>query len=143
LAILRNNRPSLVWLPAVQTGVNPKTGKAIYEKGPKGRRTKLLPGLNLVDDDVVAFAKKHPVTKVWFKTGLPYGRGPILVVEEREPEDIHNMKLAEAKAVIDAETDEMKLAYWQEHDDRKGIKDAIEARLERLKAPPGSVTAQG
>lgn len=150
MAFIRNNRPSLVWLPAVQQkdskgrpAFNPATGKAMFVKGPHGRRTKCLPGLQEIDDEVVDFAKEHSVTKFWFEGGMPYNRGPILTVEDEEPMEINEMKPKDAKALISETSDPMLLDLWSKIDDRKSVQDAIEARLEKLKAPPGSAAAAG
>lgn len=150
MAFIRNHRPSLVWLPAVREkdskgkpATNSATGKAIFVKGPHGRATKCLPGLQELDDEVVDFAREHPVTKFWFEGGMPYGRGPILTVEEETPMEITEMKPKDAKALIAETTDPMVLDLWSKQDDRKSVKDAVEARLEKLKAPPGSAAATG
>lgn len=140
MATVRNTRPSLVWLPPVFEGINEKTGKHIVPKGPKGRPTKLAPGLNDVDDDILANAMAHPTCSRWFDIGGPMG-GPMLIVEKREPEDTTAMKVPEAKALIAKSTDVMKLVYWLERDSRKAVQEAIDARLAALKAPPGSAVA--
>jgi hypothetical protein len=140
MATVRNNRESIVWLPPVFTGINEKTGKHIATPGPKGRASKLIPGLNDVDDDVLENAMKHQTCAAWFEGGGPAGK-PMLVIEKGEPEDISAMKVPAAKALIAKSMDQMKLVYWLDRDSRKVIQEAIESRLTQLKAPSGSAAA--
>lgn len=143
MKVVRNHRRSIVWLPGVHTGENPKTGKKKFVPGPLGRRMRLKPGLNHVEDEQLEFARKHKTSGFWFRKGsMGRGKGAMLEVEEA-PVEIGDMTVEEATKMIAEETDEMKLVYWIDRVSTKGAKDAIERRLAQLKAPAGSADAAG
>ncbi len=137
MSIVRNHTRRLIWLPAIKTGTN-SVGKSVFAPGPKGLRTKLKPGLNVVDDETLAFAKKHPHCKKYFEKWAKGkgGRKVMLSVEgkaeEKQLTELDDLNVEEARALIAEEEDEMKLVFWSERDARKGVQDALGRRIAEL-----------
>lgn len=99
-------------------------------------------GSNEVEDSFWSKAKNNPAVKAWLGEGgfLKEGQGdgdegvdqkPSSDGEDSTP-GLTGMTVAEAEVVIAGEEDEALLGEWMEADTRKGVHNAIIARIEEL-----------
>lgn len=105
-------------------------------------------GENEISDEQLEELKQNPTFHDMLpafsfpgKTELEESLGGTKIEQIQEPikpptpsslQDLKNLSIREAEPIIEKETNLDLLALWHESDDRKGIKDAIDLRVEQL-----------
>ncbi|MBP0021037.1 MAG: hypothetical protein J7647_26220 [Cyanobacteria bacterium SBLK] len=88
-------------------------------------KVQLNPGINEVPDEIT----NHPFYHKLLKQGAIVVLSPLL---PQSFESLAKMSVKEAEPIITKTSDRELLKKWLEKDDRKGITEAIEKRLEEL-----------
>lgn len=131
-------RPSIFWLPAMR---GPKNKDGV--RPPVCGKMKLLPGANDVPKRRWDASANHPAVKTYIDLGV------LVVNPSAEDKTAHTVtpdkldgltKMTIPKAVvwIEACTDQKQLEKWRNQDERKGIRAAIDSRIEDLQEDDGA-----
>lgn len=89
----------------------------------------LKPGVNEVEAGKWDRVKDHPVVKWRIENGV------LIVKDGSKP--INEMSAGEATKLVKATVDADLLERWRKDDTRRSVRDAIDAQLDKLTAPPG------